>query len=283
MPNLDKRLNAWRDDLADRTLQNQVHSNRFVDAKIQQVITPTLSLRREADYTSPQNNELLFGDRVKVFDENKGWSWVQNCRDNYVGFCPSDGLSEVGNDATHQVSCLRTILFPQPDFKSCPVHYLSMTSTVAVVQTTDKYSQIESGEWIYSQHLAKTNEFESDFVATAQKFLGTPYLWGGNNSLGIDCSGLVQIALRRAGMDVLRDSDMQEETIGKEIHYDNDTSNLELGDLIFWKGHIGIYCANDMLLHANATDMMVSSKPFKDTCAHILKLENSPVTSVRRI
>jgi len=283
MPNLNKRLNAWRDDLADSALKGLVNVDLFVDGKFKLVTNATLSLRRKAGYDSPQDSQLLLGDKVKVFEIKKNWAWVQNCRDNYVGYCPADGLSDIGQEATHQVSCLRTIVFPEPDIKSCPIDFLTMTSRLTIVNTNEKFSQIETGGWVYTKHLAPLNDVESDFLATAHQFINIPYLWGGNSSLGIDCSGLVQISLRRAGIEVLRDSEMQETSIGNFIPFEGDKSILKPGDLIFWKGHVGFFCTNDMLLHANATDMMVSYSPFDEVCARILKIENNPITSVRRL
>jgi len=283
MSNLDKRLNAWRPDLANIALEGKVDATYFVESTLKQVIMPVLTLRRGASFSTAQDSELLLGDFVKVFEQSDGWAWVQNCRDNYVGYCPIEGLGGLGPAPTHQVSVLRTIVFPEPDLKACPLNYLSMTASVCVIEQNEKYSQLANGGWVYTEHLSLVDDVDDDYVDTAHKFMETPYLWGGNSSLGIDCSGLVQIALRRAGHIVLRDADMQESSIGKHIPFDGDKSSLKYGDLIFWKGHVGFYCEDDMLIHANATDMMVSKAPFDDICDHILEIENNPVSSVRRL
>ncbi len=292
---LDKRLNLWRNDLADISLENKVVSNNFTDAIIMQVNCHCLSLKNDIGNEYEQSCQLIFGDKVKVFEIKNGWAWVQNCRDGYVGYCQISGLAPQIYQANGQISALRTIIFPKPDIKTNPLDYLSMTSKVKVIDKYKKFSKIEfyqydncnnchpKDAWDYSQHLCQLDDFECDFVATAKKFLNIPYLWGGNSSLGIDCSGLVQIALQRAGHNILRDSDMQEETIGVQIDFYGDISILKYGDLIFWLGHVGIYCADGMILHANATDMCVSYVKFDGLCQYILRAENKKISSVRRL
>ena len=292
---LDKRLNAWRDNLADISLKNKVMSDNFIDAIIMQVNCHILPLRLHTGNDKNQSCQLIFGDKVKVFEVKNGWAWVQNCRDGYVGYCQISGLSPQAYQANMQVSALRTIIFSKPNIKIPPLDYLSMTSRLKVIDKYKNFSKIEffkyddnsklilKDAWVFSKHICELDNFEDDFVATAKQFVNIPYLWGGNSSLGIDCSGLVQIALRRAGYDVLRDSDMQENNIGVQVNFTNDISILKYGDLIFWRGHVAIYCDNNMLLHANATDMMVSYAPFDYICSHILKVENKKITSVRRL
>ena len=90
------------------------------------------------------------------------------------------------------------------------------------------------------RHLVESGWREPDYVAVAERFLETPYLWGGRTSEGIDCSGLVQTALAAAGVASPRDSDMQEAGLGEPIAIDDPRTTLERGDLVFWKGHVGI-------------------------------------------
>lgn len=281
--NPDKRTHAYRPDLADATLEKVVTAERYVTGHPAQVVVPELTLRRGPGDSTPQDSELLMGDIVDVFDRKDGWAWVQNQRDRYVGYCPETGLSDSPEAPTHYVSTLRTLIFPEPDLKRKPLGALSLTGRVTATEETDKYTRISTGGWIYSRHLKPLDTPLSSPLEVARLYMNAPYLWGGNNSLGLDCSGLVQMAFRACGIDTPRDTDQQEREIGTPVPFDGeDTSNIRTGDLIFWPGHVGFLEQNGNLLHANATDMMVSSAPLTDVAAHIRRLENNPISSIRR-
>ena len=139
-----------------------------------------------------------------------------------------------------------------------------------------------SGGYVPAVHLKPIDDNEADFVAVAERFLGTPYLWGGKTALGLDCSGLVQVALTACGMSCPRDSDMQEAALGAAVAVAGRRSGLERGDLVFWKGHVAIVRDRANLLHANAFHMAVAIEPIADAVARI-RAAGSDITSVRRI
>jgi cell wall-associated NlpC family hydrolase len=153
---------------------------------------------------------------------------------------------------------------------------------VAVTAARGNFSQLSNSGWIFTDHLASIEEKEKDFVAVAERFIGVPYLWGGRESLGLDCSALVQTALERAGFHALRDSDMQEATLGEALPTPFDLTSLQRGDLIFWKGHVGIMQDGERFLHANATHMCTRSEPFLEAVARIAKTDGD-ITSIRRM
>jgi cell wall-associated NlpC family hydrolase len=131
-----------------------------------------------------------------------------------------------------------------------------------------------------SRHLGPVATREGDFVAVAERFVGVPYLWGGKTSFGLDCSGLVQLALASCGMECPRDSDMQERALGTAIA--SDVSDLHRGDLMFWNGHVAILCDAGTLVHANGFHMAVATEPVADAITRI-RASGSEVTSVKRI
>jgi cell wall-associated NlpC family hydrolase len=147
-----------------------------------------------------------------------------------------------------------------------------------VVRQQDSFAVTASGGFIPNRHLAPLTSRESDFVAVAERFVGAPYLWGGKSSLGVDCSGLVQIALTACGIPCPRDSDMQEGALGKPVSL----AGLQAGDLIFWKGHVAIARARNSLIHANAFHMAVVIEPVAEAVTRI-GATGSQVTSVRRL
>jgi cell wall-associated NlpC family hydrolase len=117
----------------------------------------------------------------------------------------------------------------------------------------------------------------------AEQFLHAPYLWGGKSFGGLDCSGLVQVALAAAGIDAPRDTDMMFAELGAAVEIGGDLAGLRRGDLVFWKGHIGIMRDAETLLHANAHHMQVASEPLRGARDRILAKSFGPITGVRRI
>jgi cell wall-associated NlpC family hydrolase len=179
------------------------------------------------------------------------------------------------------VTALRTFMFPGPSIKLPPSETLSFGCRLVVVRTDDMFAITESGGYVPLVHVAPIAALETDFVAVAERFLRTPYLWGGKSSLGIDCSGLVQVALGACGIACPRDTDMQEKALGSALALPPDLAQLRRGDLIFWKGHVAIVRDAATVVHANGHAMAVS---FERSAPAIERIsgESGEVTSVRR-
>ncbi len=282
MTSLDRRLNAFRDDLADARLEGQVKSARFVDGAPRQVVRPLVSLRHDPAPGTTLVSELLSGDTVTVFEEKNGYAWVQNDADGYVGYTDVDALSGDIVAPTHVVAHIHTCLYPEPRIKAPHCAILPMCAKVAITGEKGRYSELAGGGWVPTQHLAPLDIFEDDFVVVAERFIGVPYVWGGRSSRGLDCSALVQLALARCGVGIPRDSDMQERAFPVTVAYDGDETALQRGDLVFWKGHVGIWIEPGRFLHANASDMCVAAAPLADVIDWIVQVEGTPVSSVRR-
>jgi cell wall-associated NlpC family hydrolase len=282
----DPRTTPARSDLAAEHLKGHVAAARFVAGTELEVRDAQAPLRREPSPDAPLDTEALHGERVTVYDENgEGWYWGQLCSDGYVGWIPANALRRPGPPPTHRVAALRTFVFPGRSIKAPPVDALSLGSRAAVrtPQRDDsrELTDLESGFCIPTRHLAPIASKESDFVAVAERFVGVPYLWGGKTSLGIDCSGLVQIALTASGVACPRDSDMQEQALGAPLPTD-DLAGLRRGDLIFWKGHVAIVRDEQSIVHANAFHMAVAVEPIGEALRRIADA-GSPVASVKRL
>jgi len=261
----DPRTTPARPDLAALHLKGKVVAARFVAGTELEVRDAQAPVRREPSPDAPLDTEALHGERVTVYDENgEGWYWGQLASDGYVGWIPANALRAPGPPPTHRVAALRTFVFPGRSIKAPPVDALSLGSCVAVKipQRDDsrELTDLASGFWIPTRHLAPIESTEPDFVAVAERFVGVPYLWGGKTSLGIDCSGLVQIALTASGVACPRDSDMQKQALGVPLPTD-DLAGLRRGDLIFWKGHVAIVRDERSIVHANAFHMAVAIEP----------------------
>ncbi len=282
MTSPNPRLNAYRPGLAAEHLRDTIKADRYSTGIAKTVIKGSLPLRRSPDPNAPLDTELLFGDTVTVYDDQSGWAWLQATSDDYVGYTPSEGLGNEQEPPTHYVTALRTYLFPEPDLKSPPLDLLSMASTVRIDVQDGTYSRIANGGWLYGKHLAPIGKFATNHCGIALRFLGTPYLWGGKTSIGLDCSGLTQVALALCGQSVARDTGMQEKTVGTPIAFSGDDSVLRKGDLVFWPGHVGIWIDAAHFVHANATDMMVAVAPLSHVAAYIKEATGDEICAVRR-
>jgi cell wall-associated NlpC family hydrolase len=281
MINFDKRLTPARSDLAASHLRGKVEATRFTEGVVMQVIDVTAPLRNAPTPEASLDTEALHGERVTVYEETEeGWSWGQLARDGYVGWLPSNALAKESSKPTHRVRALRTFMFPKPHIKSPPIASLSFGSEVYVRREDGNFIVAENGGFIPKQHVAALDFRETDPVEVAKRFLGTPYLWGGKTSAGLDCSGLVQLALQSAGVECPRDSDMQQK-IGKPVSFSGDERALSRGDLIFWKGHVGFYAGEGRLLHANAFHMAVAEELLTNAIVRIRE-SGSEVLEVRR-
>jgi cell wall-associated NlpC family hydrolase len=282
----DPRITPARPDLAARHLQGKVEAARFVEGTELEVRDAQAPLRHAPAPDAPLDTEALHGERVTVYEENgEGWYWGQLRSDGYVGWIPANALGPPGPPPTHRVAALRTFVFPGRSIKAPPVEALSLGCRVTVVPRPTGLPAdlvaLASGFSIPTRHIAPIESREPDFVAVAERFVGVPYLWGGKTSLGLDCSGLVQIALTAAGFACPRDSDMQECALGAAIPV-HDLANLRRGDLVFWKGHVAIARDRHSLVHANAFHMAVAREPLAEAISRIVAA-GSPVTSVRRV
>lgn len=262
---IDPRLTPARSDLAAAKLKGQVNADRFVEGVRKQMKNGVSPLREAPSHFARLETQVLLGETFDVYDERDGWAWGQNVRDGYVGYVETKDLSADVSAPTHRVGVLRTIVFPEPDVKSQPLLFLSLNAKVRVARVEGRFADIGAG-YAIAEHLTPIDSAVGDWVASAELFLRVPYLWGGKDSLGLDCSGLVQTALETGGVSALRNADMQETSIGREIAAD---SALQRGDLVFWDGHVAIARNAEELVHANALHMMTAIEAAAEAFARI--------------
>jgi cell wall-associated NlpC family hydrolase len=278
----DPRITAARPDLAAKQLAGMVNAERFVDGQIQEVTAAQAPVRAKPSPESGLQTEALKGERITVYDSQDGWAWGQLVGDGYVGYLPASALGLPGPQPTHKVTALRTFMFPGPSIKLPPSETLSFGCRLVVVRTDDTFAITEAGGYVPLVHVAPVAAMETDFVAVAERFLRTPYLWGGKSSLGIDCSGLVQIALGACGIACPRDTDMQEKALGSALALPPQLDQLRRGDLVFWKGHVAIVRDETTFLHASGTRMAVVTEGIAPAIERI-RTDSGEITSVRRV
>ncbi|WP_371398593.1 NlpC/P60 family protein [Algimonas porphyrae] len=217
----------------------------------------------EPDHRARQLSELVHGQDFDIHAEQGGWVLGRarslipgQRRHGYVGWVDSQALVEASSRRTHRVSTLSAPLFSRPDLKSHIVMSLPMGSCVTVTAQRDGYLQLGSGAYLSLHHVRPLNDPETGWVTVARRYLGQPYVWGGNGARGVDCSGLVQMSFAVCGIDAPRDADMQERALGHVVD-----APEQAGDLLFWPGHVGILTTKTRLLHANAHHMGVVEEP----------------------
>jgi len=278
----DPRLTPARPDLAAKYLEGKVKAARFVTGE-EFVVVDAIAPLREAPATDAEMlTQTLKGERVTIYDRNgEGFAWGQLNSDGYVGWIPDAALGKPTAAPTHKITALRTFAFPAASIKQPPIDTLSIGALVTVAREDSAFAVTREGWYLPRRHVGNLDAMEKDFVAVAERFVGTPYLWGGKSSLGIDCSGLVQIALNAAGTGCPRDSDMQQDGLGRALSA-AEMKNLQRGDLIFWKGHVAIVRDTNTIVHANAHHMATAIENTHDAIARI-KQAGSDITSIKRL
>lgn len=296
------RLTPARPDIAAAYLKGRVTAERYVQGTDHQVTAAVLPIRRAPEDDGNQETQALFGEVFTVYDEADGWGWGQAAFDGYVGYVPMAGLSAPLGVPTHRVRALRSYRFPEPDLKSAPLGLLSMNAKLKITEASDdgKWRREARGGWVFGDHLIGLGDRLADPVAVMEAFLGAPYFWGGRESLGLDCSGLIQNGYEAAGLPIPRDADMQEVYLcapgrGEAIwtryaeedadSQDDDTWRalpLQRGDLVYWRGHTGVMVDGTVMLHANATHMAVTRDPLTEMVAHLNRKKDNPVTRIVR-
>ena len=272
---LDQRLTLARNGIAARSLEGTVPAARYVDTTVRQTRVPSAALRRAPSPAAEQLDQLLFGELFEVLDEVGGWAFGQAVRDGYVGYVEAAALGGPAATPTHTVRALRTYGFSEPSIKAPPTGLHSMNALIAAEGREGRFVKTAGG-WFVEEHLVPIGEAEADYVAVAERFVGTPYQWGGRESLGLDCSGLVQQALYASGRTCPRDSD-QQAAMGEPVEA------LQRGDLVFWRGHVAIMTSATDVIHANAFHMAVVVEPLAEAVARTIARGGGEPTGYRRL
>jgi len=251
--------------------------------RVMRLRAPSAPLRPRPAADCGIDTEIAFGETLKVFGEVEGWAQAQAERDGYVGWLSAEALEPAREPATHRVAALRTFVYAGPSIKLPDPIAIPQGALLTVRRVEADFAVLDGGGYVFAAHLRPVGAHAADFVAVAEAYLGVPYLWGGRTSLGLDCSGLLQTALREAGVAAPRDSDMLERFFPAAVAITPDFAALKRGDAVFWKGHCGVMRDAHTLLHANGHHMAVASEPLAEAAVRILAKSFGPVTSIRRL
>ncbi|MBN8646568.1 MAG: C40 family peptidase [Caulobacterales bacterium] len=278
---LDKAINPYRDDIAAIKLKGIIEAPYFVEPQKKQINTPSAFLKSEPNIESPSLNEALLGDIFEVYEIKNGFAWGQLERDNYVGYIKASALDDNIFNPSHKIKTIRTYGFKEASIKSRIISTLSLGARISP-KGEAKNGFYDCGElgFIFAKHICPIKEYFDNPAQIAQLYLGAPYTWGGNSSIGVDCSGLAQNSFRACGINLPRDARMQED-LGESIEIKADLSGLKRNDLIFWQGHVAIMVDETNIIHANAYHLMTVIEPLQEANERYLG-NNLPIRTIRR-
>lgn len=280
---IDLRITPFRKGIAAQSLRGRVDAEHFVEGHAGQINVPELALRTQPMLSSGMESQALKGQHITIYTHDNGYSLIQSHDDQYVGWSLTSGLSFEQKPTTHHIKALRTFVYSDESIKSLPLYGLSYGSKIAIAQEGEKFSRLTDGGYIFSDHIRANNVCAQDWVKEAEKFLNCPYLWGGRTSSGLDCSGLVQLALSSQNILAPRDSDQQEAALGKIVAWDKTQKIMvQRGDLLFWKGHVAIATDAQNIIHANAYHMSVQYEKIEEALSRI-EASGTPLKSIKRL
>lgn len=274
----DSRVTPLRDGIAGRSLEGVLPAEIYLDPKTLRCAAPAAAIRRAPDAASEQMDQLLFGELFEVIEEEGAFLWGQARRDGYTGFVEAAALAQPAAAPTHRIAALRTYAFADASIKSKAAGPYSLNALVTVEAVENRLAKVAGAGWMAVDHLAPIGRFERDPAAVAERYLAAPYLWGGRESLGLDCSGLVQQALLACGLACPRDADMQQ-ALGRPIGRED----FGRGDLVFWKGHVALGLDAERIVHANAHHMAVAIEPLDAAEERIKAAGSGEPTAFRRL
>ena len=269
----DRRLTPANGRVAAMHLAGQVEAERYVEGWPALVTAPVVDLRARPG--GPRDRQLLMGAQVAVFEDRDGWSFVQ-AADGYVGYVHSADLGDA-TAPSHFVATAATHAYGGEDFKSPDLHGLPFGARVTVLDERRKFFETNVG-FVPKKHLRPLDHPFTDPATAAQLFFGVPYLWGGNSTRGIDCSGLVAAGLSACGIACPADSDLQQAALGQSFD-----GPYQRGDLVFWNGHVGMMVDADTLIHANAHHMATAYEPIAKAVLRIEAQGDGPVVARKRL
>ena len=278
-PNIasDPRTTLARDGIAGRNLEGVLNAEVFLDTRTLTCARAATGVHAAPDGGAEQVDQLLFGERFEVLEEEGVWLFGQALRDGYVGFVEAAALSASPGRPTHRVSALRTYAFAEASIKSRAGGPYSINALASVEALDGKLARVTGAGWMTAAHLSPIGAFEDDWAAVAKRFVGAPYLWGGRESVGLDCSALVQQSLFACGRACPRDSD-QQQGLGAEIAVEA----FGRGDLVFWKGHVAIGLGKGRIVHANGHHMCTVIEPLAEAITRIAANGAGQPTGYRR-
>lgn len=248
----------------------------------------TIQIRKEARYSAELTTQSRMGTPVRILKREGGWLLIQNA-DGYLGYTTAGSVKSATRDEFNRwVDAKKLIwldafgsIYSEPSENSAPISDLTAGNVTVWKnkETSGDFYRVETPDgrlgWIrksgameWSAWLDANKELSAErLIATAKRFLGTPYVWGGTSAKGVDCSGLTSLSFYLNGFNILRDVSLLQGE-GVEIDLTQGRSALKPGDLLIFGAkradgstyyrHVAIYLGDDRFIHS-ATSVRVNS------------------------
>ena len=276
----DKRTTPIRGDLADIKLAGKLFAPHYAVPMIRSCIVPSAMMHEQSDGDSTGISELIYGEDFAVLDVAGIWAWGYTVHDDYLGYVALAALAQ-RPIARHFVITSGALLLSAPDIKSQTKLRLHMGAKLicGAASACGEFLECDGG-YVAAAHVAEFGAVPGDPASLAEKLIGTPYLWGGRSGDAIDCSGLVQLVYGMKGAALPRDTDMQQDEVGRALA---DGEALIRGDLVYFPGHVGIMADGETLIHATAHHMQTVAEPLADVVARYAGNEAGAILARRRV
>lgn len=237
----------------------------FAAMAVMAVSQPVLDLHEAPRAAAPLVSQALYGGAVTVLEQKEGWAKVRT-DDDYTGWASLEGLHAQAYASAGRVAMISSLfanLYAEPDVtRRKPILTLPFEARLEVAsEPKDNLRWIEvrlvggGAAWVQRGDVV----FDSlpldvsALLAFSKRFLGLPYLWGGNSPFGYDCSGLAQALFRRRGVQLPRDSSLQAAWSGLVAV---DRARIDPGDLLYFGPsekkitHTGMYLGGGEFISA---------------------------------
>lgn len=231
------------------------------------IIKSSASMMSNPSSMSLIETQCLFGEKIEILEKHLEWIYCRLHTDNYYGWINKNSVGNLGK-TSHRVIDVRTFIYKEANIKSEIIMYLPMGSKLSINKINTHWvevfflykNKIEIG-YVPNKQIIRNDFKELDWVKIAEKLKGIPYRWGGRDTIGIDCSALLQLSYQTYGQNIPRNTAQQVKLKKPQIYKPDD---LTRGCVIFWEGHVGIMIDNINCVHANAFHMKTVIEPLSD-------------------
>ena len=227
---------------------------------------------------SEVSTQILYGEKFKIIFKNKDWLKIKTNFDNYSGFIKND-IFISSFKPSYKISSTKSWIYKKIKSKFIKTKkYLYFSTNIQNLEVKKDYIKFDKNKWVKKNDLKRLDHIEKNYKKVLKLFLNTKYLWGGKSIDGIDCSALIQLFFKYTRKFFPRDTKDQIKYCKKKT-----SKKFVDGDIIFWKGHVGLCLDKKRFIHAYGPKKKVLVMPIKQTINLISKTAKLEVKKISNI